>query len=158
MFQSPQGLGKQIKYVCVCASVQTDLSNRNVSSFEMHGFSTPATGHVSFPDESEETPTPLFASFPLKAGRRGFPSERGGPAPLHLRVREGGLSYVSPHQAAPSRAFVPFQHLFSSAVASNVSHDALEDSELFQQGKAQSAGMNMCKPMCISSDFYFNPK
>ncbi len=39
----------------------------------------------------------------------------------------GGLSSLSPHQAAPSRAFVPFQHLFSSAVASNVSHDALED-------------------------------
>ncbi len=55
--------------VCVCVSVQTDLGTGDVSSFEMHGFSTPATGHVSFPDESEETPTPLFSSSPLKAGR-----------------------------------------------------------------------------------------
>ncbi len=69
MFQSPQGLGKQIKSVCVCVSVQTDLGTGDVSSFEMHGFSTPATGHVSFPDESEETPTPLFSSSPLRAGR-----------------------------------------------------------------------------------------
>lgn len=51
-----------------CASGQTDLSTGDVSGFEMHGFSTAAIGHVSFLDESEETPTHLFSSFPLKAG------------------------------------------------------------------------------------------
>lgn len=43
--------------LCVCVSGQTDLGTGDVSGFEMHGFSTAATGHVSFPDESEETPT-----------------------------------------------------------------------------------------------------
>jgi len=51
-----------------CTSGQTDLSTGDVSGFEMHGFSTAATGHVLFLDESEETPTHLSSSFPLKAG------------------------------------------------------------------------------------------
>lgn len=48
---------REANQICVCVSGQTDLSTGDVSGFEMHGFSTAATGHVSFPDESEETPT-----------------------------------------------------------------------------------------------------
>ncbi len=130
---------------CVCASVQTDLGTGDVSSFEMHGFSTPATGHVSFPDESEETPAPLFSSSPLKAGRWGFPSEQVGPAPLHLHMREGVSLLCVPFKLPPAEP-LSRSSIFSPALSLQTSLTMLwRTVNCFSRGKR-----SLLECMCVN--------